>query len=92
MEYKLIYESKEQAIADLHSKGITDAKGNHDQRKCTLVYFREIKTPAEVDEETGKVIAEPEYYSHQLVDLRCSEEYDFGDNEIKPNKQRHKFL
>ena len=91
MVYKLKYPSKEVAIADLHQRGITDAEGNHDERKCALVFMREVETEAELNEE-GEVIAESTFYEHCLVDLLCKESHNFGEFKINPKNEIHEFL
>jgi len=91
MEHKLRYESKEQAINHLHSLGITDAKGKHDQRRLTLVWLapEELEAP-EYDAE-GEIIKEGVYSSDVLVDILTDETFDFGAHQIEPNNKLHKF-
>ena len=91
MVYKLKYPSKKEAIAELQQRGITDAEGNHDQRKCALVFMREVETEAEFNEE-GEVITEATFYEHCLVDLLCKESHDFGAFKINPKNEKHEFL
>ena len=91
MEHKLRYDSKEQAIQHLHSLGITDAEGNHDQRRLALVWIalEEIEAP-EYNEE-GKITKEGVYSTEVLVDILTNETFDFGAHKIEPKNKLHKF-
>ena len=91
MEIKLKYESKEQAIQHLHSLGITDVQGNHDQRRLALVWLapEEIEAP-EYDAE-GEIKKQGVYSSDVLVDILTDETFDFAGHEIQPKNNLHKF-
>lgn len=91
MEHKLRYKSKEQAIQHLHSLGITDAEGNHDQRRLALVWLASEELQAPEYNEEGEVTKEGVYSSDVLVDILTDESFDFGAHEIKPNNKLHKF-
>ena len=92
MEYKLKYESKEQAIQHLHSLGITDAEGNHDQRRFTLVWLGyEVLELGEFNEQ-GEVIKEAVYGSNYLVDLKTdNESVYFRKYEVDVKTPKHTF-
>lgn len=92
MEYKLKYESKEQAIENLHSLGITDIEGKHEQRRLALVWLGfEIIEPVEFNEQ-GEITKEQVYSQNYLVDILTKDEiFDFGEHEINPSKNLHKF-
>ena len=91
MEHKLKYDSKEQAIQHLHSLGITDAEGKHDQRRLSLVWLspQEIEAP-EYDAE-GEITKQGVYSTDVLVDILTNEKFDFGAHEIEPKNKLHKF-
>ena len=91
MEHKLRYESKEQAIQHLHSLGITDAEGNHDQRRLALVWLAPEEIEAPEYDEDGEITKEGVYSSDVLVDILTDETFDFGAHEIKPKNNLHKF-
>ncbi len=76
--YKLTYQKKEQAIADLESKGILTAEG----------YGIGVQAVVEIgiialDENTNA-----EGYHYDIMSL---ETYDFGSNLVTPQNPKHQF-
>jgi len=91
MEHKLRYDSKEQAINHLHSLGITDAEGKHDQTRLSLVWLAPKELEAPEYNAKGEIIKEGVYSSDVLVDILTNETFEFGAHEIEPNNKLHKF-
>ena len=91
MEHKLKYDSKDQAIQHLHSLGITDAKGKHDQRCLSLVWLAPEEIEAPEYNEEGEVTKQGVYSSDVLVDILTNQKFDFGVHEIEPKNNLHKF-
>ena len=91
MEIKLKYDSKEQAIQHLHSLGITDAEGKHDQRRFALVWLAPEELEAPEYNEEGEITKEGVYSSDVLVDVLTDETFDFGAYEVNPKNKLHKF-
>jgi len=91
MEHKLKYDSKDQAIQHLHSLGITDTEGKHDQRRLVLVWLAPEELEAPKYDAEGEIIKEGVYSSDVLVDILTDETFDFGAHKIEPNNKLHKF-
>jgi translation elongation factor P/translation initiation factor 5A len=80
--YKLTYQNKEQAIADLESKGIL-TKG---------IYGNGVQAVVEI----GLIILDiiddqPIYADGYHYDIMSTETYDFGANLVEPKKPKHAF-
>lgn len=92
MEYKLKYENKQQAINHFHSLGITDEEGKHDQRRLALVWLApEVLEAPEYDAE-GETTKEGVYSTDVLVHIKTTNEsFNFGEHEIEPTNNLHKF-
>ena len=94
--FKLTYENKDTALADLKAKGILievdgidgqkhEAYGNGVQAVVELGLI--ILEQGAYDEE-GNVITEPIYADGYHYDVMSSELYDFGANLVEPMNQR----
>ena len=97
--YKLTYENKDTALADLKAKGILvevdgidgqkhEAYGNGVQAVVELGLI--ILEQGTYDEE-GNVITEPIYADGYHYDVMSSELYDFGANLVEPKNPKHAF-
>jgi hypothetical protein len=98
MIYKLTYENKDTALADLKAKGILievefngekhEAYGNGVQAVVEIGLI--ILEQGTYDEE-GNVITEPIYADGYHYDVMSSELYDFGANLVEPKNPKHAF-
>ena len=98
MIYKLTYENKEQALADLKAKNILievefdgqkhEAYGNGVQ---AVVEIGLIILEQGTYDEDGNVITEPIYADGYHYDVMSSELYDFGANLVEPKNPKHAF-
>jgi hypothetical protein len=89
--YKLRYNDKETAIADLIAKGVYNddlsyANGTHAVVELGFI----VLTYGEYDEE-GNVIAEPTYADGYHYDVMTENEIDFGSAELKVKNPKHNF-
>ena len=91
--YKLTYQNKEQAVADLLAKGIyvqTDEDLAFGEGVASVVEIGLIVlTPAVLEE--MEVIEEPIYADGYHYDILTENEYDFGANLIVPKNPKHAF-
>ena len=89
--YKLRYNDKETAIADLIAKGVIDAEHNYLPNTHAVVELGLIAlTYGEYDEE-GNVIVEPTYADGYHYDVMTENEIDFGSAELQVNNPKHNF-
>ena len=96
--YKLTYENKDTALADLKAKGILievefngqkhEAYGNGVQ---AVVEIGLIILEQGTYDEDGNVITPPVYADGYHYDVMSSELYDFGANLIEPKNPKHAF-
>jgi hypothetical protein len=89
--YKLRYNDKETAIADLIAKGVYNddlsyANGTHAVVELGFI----VLTYGEYDEE-GNVIAEPTYADGYHYDVMTENEVDFGSAELQVKNPKHNF-
>jgi len=92
--YKLRYNDKENAIADLIAKGVIDADNNYLQGTHAVVELGLIAlTYGEYDED-GNVIAEPTYADGYHYDVMTENEVDFGSADVTElvTTPKHNFL
>ena len=93
--YKLHYNNKAQADADLVSKGAWKVSEENEyvytNGTQAIVYIGQIvEIPATYNGETE--LTPPIYYDGVFYDLMTNELYDFGVNEIFPKECVHSFL
>jgi len=97
--YKLTYENKEQAIADLRAKNILVEVDGIDGQKHEA-YGNGVQAVVEIGliileqgtyDENGNVITEPIYADGYHYDVMSSELYDFGANLVEPKNPKHAF-
>jgi hypothetical protein len=97
MIYKLTYENKEQATADLYAKGIlTEVEFNGEKHEAygegvqAVVEIGLIMiTPPVMD---GMVIVTPPVYADGYhYDVMSENTYDFGTNLVEPKNPKHTF-
>jgi hypothetical protein len=80
--YKLTYQNKEQAIADLESKGILSAEA----------YGNGVQAVVEIGLILLDVVDEqPIYADGYHYDVMSTELYDFGANLVVPKNPKHAF-
>jgi translation elongation factor P/translation initiation factor 5A len=80
--YKLTYQNKEQAIADLESKGILTENG----------YGNGVQAVVEIGLIVLDVVDEqPIYAEGYHYDVMSTETYDFGSNLVVPKNPKHAF-
>ena len=91
MEYKLKYESKKQAIEHLHSLGITDEKGNFNQREISVVYIGQIIDKHATFDDKGNLLTEPTYIDGYHIDVLTDKKINFDNYEINPQTAKHTF-
>ena len=97
MIYKLTYENKEQALADLKAKGIlVEVEFNGQKHEAygsgvqAVVEIGLIMLTPPVMEEM-EVITEPIYADGYHYDVMSTETYDFGANLVEPKNPKHAF-
>ena len=97
MIYKLTYENKEQATADLKSKGIlTEVELNGEKHEA---YGEGVQAVVEIGlimitppvMEGMKVIEQPIYADGYHYDVMADNDYDFGTNLVEPKNPKHAF-
>ena len=97
--YKLTYENKEQAIADLRAKNILVEVDGIDGQKHEA-YGNGVQAVVDIGliileqgtyDENGNVITEPIYADGYHYDVMSSELYDFGANLVEPKNPKHAF-
>ena len=97
MIYKLTYENKEQALADLKAKGILvevefngekhEAYGQGVQAVVELGLI--MVTPPVMD--GMEIVTPPVYAEGYHYDVMSDNEYDFGANLVEPKNPKHAF-
>ncbi len=97
MIYKLTYENKEQALADLKAKGILiEVEFNGEKHEAygegvaAVVEIGLIMLTPPVMEEM-EVITEPIYADGYHYDVMSENTYDFGSNLVEPKNPKHAF-
>ena len=98
MIYKLTYENKDTALADLKAKGIlVEVEFNGEKHEA---YGNGVQAVVEIGliileqgtyDEEGNVITEPIYADGYHYDVMSSELYDFGSNLVEPKNPKHAF-
>ncbi len=97
MIYKLTYENKEQATADLYAKGILiEVEFNGEKHEA---YGEGVQAVVEIGlimltppvMEGMEVIEEPIYADGYHYDVMSNETYDFGANLVEPKNPKHAF-
>jgi hypothetical protein len=94
MIYKLTYEKKEQAVADLESKGIlilTEDGHSYGSGVQAVVEIGEILLIPPTYDEEGNETSFPVYAEGYHYDVMSSELYDFGANLVEPKNPKHAF-
>ena len=97
MIYKLTYENKEQALADLKAKGIlVEVEFNGEKHEAygsgvqaVVEIGRIIVTPPVM--EGMEVIEQPIYAEGYHYDVMSDNDYDFGSNLVEPKNPKHAF-
>ena len=91
--YKLTYENKDQAVADLVAKGIyieTEDGLTYGDGVAAIVEIGLIMIePPVMDGMT--VVTEPIYADGYHYDVMSTETYDFGSNLVDPKNPKHAF-
>ena len=97
MIYKLTYENKEQALADLKAKGILiDVEFNGEKHEA---YGQGVQAVVEVGlimitppvMDGMEVITDPIYAYGYHYDIMANNIYDFGINLVEPKNSKHAF-
>jgi hypothetical protein len=88
--YKLKYQDKETAIADLITKNVIDVEGNYQQGINAVVEIGEITLQNAGYDNEGNVIIEPVYADGYHYDVMSERDIIF-ENEIEVNNPRHTF-
>lgn len=97
--YKLKYNDKETAIADLISKGAYVEQTI--DKEIVLTYGIGVQAIVEIGkvvkvqgtyDDEGNVITEPIYYDGYAYDLMAEQDIDFGSNEVYPIDAIHSFM
>jgi len=84
--YKLTYQNKEQAIADLESKGILILTEDG------LAYGNGVQAVVEIGLIVLDIVdEEPIYADGYHFDVMADNEYNFGANLVKPKNPKHAF-
>jgi hypothetical protein len=96
--YKLTYENKATALADLKAKGIlVEVEFNGEKHEA---YGNGVQAVVEIGliileqgtyDENGNVITPPVYADGYHYDVMSSELYDFGANLVEPKNPKHAF-
>ena len=95
--FKLTYENKEQATADLKSKGIlTEVEFNGEKHEA---YGEGVQAVVEIGlimltppvMEGMEVIEQPIYADGYHYDVMSENTYDFGTNLVEPKNPKHAF-
>ena len=97
MIYKLTYENKEQATADLYAKGILiEVEFNGEKHEAygegvqAVVEIGLIMLTPPVMEGMG-IIEQPIYADGYHYDVMSENTYDFGSNLVEPKNPKHAF-
>jgi hypothetical protein len=88
--YKLTYQNKEQAIADLESKGILTENGYGNGVQAVVEIGLIMLEPPTFDEE-GNELTPAVYAEGYHYDVMSTETYDFGANLVVPKNPKHAF-
>jgi hypothetical protein len=88
--YKLKYQDKETAIADLITKNVIDVEGNYQQGINAVVEIGEITLQNAGYDNEGNVIIEPVYADGYHYDVMSERDIIF-ENEIEVNNPKHTF-
>jgi len=97
--FKLTYENKEAAVADLKAKNILVEVDGIDGEKHEA-YGNGVQAVVEIGliileqgtyDEDGNVITPPVYADGYHYDVMSSELYDFGANLVEPKNPKHAF-
>jgi len=96
--FKLTYENKEVAVADLYAKGILIEVDGIDGEKHEA-YGSGVAAVVEIGRilltlpvmEGMEVVTEPIYAEGYHYDVMSSELYDFGANLVEPKNPKHAF-
>ena len=95
--YKLTYENKDTAVADLTAKGILieteDGQTYGDGVQAVVEIGLIVLTPPviEYENETFNTIQEAVYADGYHYDVMSTETYDFGANLVVPTNPKHAF-
>ena len=88
--YKLKYQDKETAIADLIQKEVIDEEGNYINGTQAVVEIGQITLQNAEYDEQGNVIVLPVFADGYHYDVMSEQEIVF-ENEIEVNNPRHTF-
>lgn len=97
MIYKLTYENKEQATADLYAKGIlTEVEFNGEKHEA---YGNGVQAVVEIGlimitppvMEGMEIVEQPIYADGYHYDVMADNDYDFGTNLVEPKNPKHAF-
>lgn len=95
--YKLTYENKEQAVADLKAKGIlVEVEFNGEKHEA---YGQGVQAVVELGlimvtppvMEGMEIVTPPVYADGYHYDVMSDNEYDFGANLVEPKNPKHAF-
>jgi hypothetical protein len=90
MIYKLTYENKDQAVADLKAKGIlVEVEFNGEKHEA---YGDGVQAVVEIGLIVLDIVDdEPIYADGYHYDVMAENVYDFGDNLVEPKNPKHAF-
>jgi len=88
--YKLTYQNKDQAVADLEAKQILTENGYGNGVQAVVEIGLIIIEPPTFDDE-GNQLTPPVYADGYHYDVMSSELYDFGANLVEPKNPKHAF-
>lgn len=87
--YKLTYQNKEQAVADLESKGIlTEGIYGNGVQAVVEIGLIMIEPPVM---DGMEIVTPPVYADGYHYDVMSTETYDFGSNLVVPKNPKHAF-
>ena len=92
--YKLKYQDKKTAIADLLAKQVyieTEEGMNYNQGVHAVVEIGKIVLENATYDENGNELTQPTFIDGYHYDVMCENKLDFNDNEIIVNTPRHFF-
>jgi hypothetical protein len=91
MIHKLKFTDKAQAVATLQNKGVIDEDGNYINGTHAVVYIGVIVDQQGTYDEEGNELTPPTFLDGYHVDIMTTDTIDFGEDEVFPNSEVHKF-
>jgi len=92
MIHKLKFTDKAQAIQTLIDKGLIDEDGNYINGTHAVVYIGIIVDQQGTYDEEGNELTPPTFLDGYHVDIMTTDRIDFGEDEVFPNNEVHKFM